>query len=160
MKERRKGPLGLILGISAIAFAAGCVPPTENSRMFCWSDVKTGRTSCSPVRARALAAVAAGGGGITGPFVPGAPGHTHPPVSPVSGAAAGPDAVAAVGPASAAASAAGAVATGSGSSAAASPAGVAVTAGTSAASASTAGAVAVGGGAAAAASSAGVAVSG
>lgn len=168
MDHKVKTPKGWLLGISTVAFAAACVPMVESQKMFCWTDVKSGAMSCTPIRPGEVQRPPVGGSGgfihTHHPHNP--PGHRPPPPPPPapaptpSSASAGPNGVTATGGgASAAASNAGVVATSQGSSAAASSAGAVATGVGSAAAASSAGVAVSSGGSGAAASSAGVSVS-
>lgn len=167
MDHKVKTPKGWLLGISTVAFAAACVPMVESQKMFCWTDVKSGAMSCTPIRPGEVQRPPVGGSGgfihTHHPHNP--PGHRPPPPPPApaptpSSASAGPNGVTATGGgASAAASNAGVVATSQGSSAAASSAGAVATGVGSAAAASSAGVAVSSGGSGAAASSAGVSVS-
>lgn len=149
-------PSGWPLGLLAVAFAVGCVPAIETQRMFCWTDVKTGAMSCTPILPGQIQYRRIGSAGYGQPYSNHTPTTSAAPTP--SSAAASPSGVAATGN-GAAASSAGAVATGAGSSAAASSAGAVATGSGSAAAASSAGVTATSGGSSAAASSAGVAVS-
>lgn len=167
MDHKVKTPKGWLLGISTVAFAAACVPMVESQKMFCWTDVKSGAMSCTPIRPGEVQRPPVGGSGgfihTHHPHNP--PGHRPPPPPPApaptpSSASAGPNGVTATGGGgSAAASNAGVVATSQGSSAAASSAGAVATGVGSAAAASSAGVAVSSGGSGAAASSAGVSVS-
>jgi hypothetical protein len=167
MDHKVKTPKGWLLGISTVAFAAACVPMVESQKMFCWTDVKSGAMSCTPIRPGEVQRPPVGGSGgfihTHHPHNP--PGHRPPPPPPApaptpSSASAGPNGVTTTGGGgSAAASNAGVVATSQGSSAAASSAGAVATGVGSAAAASSAGVAVSSGGSGAAASSAGVSVS-
>ena len=142
MDKQVKCPKGWLLGMSMLAFATACVPVTDSQRFFCWTDVKSGAMSCTPIRPGQIQYRPVGGGAgfVSANTVRNSPSAPVATGSTGGGASASSAGVAATsGQSAAAAIPEGAVAVGPGSAAAASSAGVAVSSGTSSASASSAG---------------------